>query len=101
VVNTNLDADFDPDLFEHVAIYDERRQWIEMRLRALEQHTARVDALDLDVDFERGEHIRTEISCKFTPAGLRHEYASAGLDLLGWYTDPDNLFALSLTGPSG
>jgi len=100
VINTNLDGDLEPERFEHVALYDEGAQWIEMRLQAREAHTARIEALDLDVPFELGEHIRTELSCKFTPDGLRHEYAQAGLELLGWYTDPEELFALSLTGPA-
>ena len=32
--------------------------------------------------------MRTEISCKFTRDSLEREYAAAGLELLGWYTDP-------------
>ena len=46
-----------------------------------------------------GEHIRTEISCKFTEGSLEREYAGAGLELLDVYTDPERLFALSLAGP--
>jgi L-histidine N-alpha-methyltransferase len=99
VINANLDGDLEPERFEHVALYDEQRQWIEMRLRAREPHTARIEGLDMEVPFEEGEHIRTEISCKFTPAGLRDEYERAGLEMHGWYTDPEELFALSLTGP--
>ena len=34
VLNRELDADFDPDAFEHVAFFDEANSWIEMRLRA-------------------------------------------------------------------
>jgi L-histidine Nalpha-methyltransferase len=100
VINSNLEADLDPDRFEHVAIYDDQHSRIEMRLRATESHTAQIDALDLEVDFEQGEEIRTEISCKFTRAGLAREYAEAGLELHGWYTDDEQLFALSLTGPA-
>ena len=48
---------------------------------------ARIDALDMDVEFERGEDIRTEISCKFTRAGLAREYAAAGPRAVAWYTD--------------
>ncbi len=33
-INRELDADFDPDAFEHVAFFDEAESWIEMRLRA-------------------------------------------------------------------
>ena len=34
VLNRELDADFDPEAFEHVAFFDEANSWIEMRLRA-------------------------------------------------------------------
>ncbi len=34
VINRELDADFDPEDFDHVALYDEQHEWIEMRLRA-------------------------------------------------------------------
>ena len=99
VINGNLDAGFDPERFEHVAVYDEQLQRIEMRLRAVEPHSVRIEELDMEVEFERDEQIRTEISCKFTRSRLAREYAQAGLDLLGWYSDPEGLFALSLTGP--
>jgi L-histidine N-alpha-methyltransferase len=101
VVNTNLDADLDPDRFEHRAVYDDRRQWIEMRLYARDSHEARIEALALDVPFDEGEHIQTEISCKFTEERLEREYARAGLELLDVYTDRERLFALSLAGPNG
>ena len=99
VINSNLDGDLDPERFEHRAVYDESRQWIEMRLCARRQHDAHIAALDLDVAFQAGEHIRTEISCKFTQERLELEYANARLELLDLYTDPEGLFALSLAGP--
>jgi L-histidine N-alpha-methyltransferase len=100
VINDNLDGSLDPDRFEHVAVYDELERRIEMRLRARDDHVARIDALDMVIEFERGEEIRTEISCKFTCAQLGQEYAAAGLELLRWYTDDESLFALSLAGPA-
>jgi L-histidine N-alpha-methyltransferase len=100
VINANLDGDLEPARFDHVAVYDDREEWIEMRLRAREGHTARIEALDLDVSFDAGEHIRTEISCKFTPARLLEELSGAKLELHGWFTDPERLFALSLAGPA-
>ena len=42
VVNRELDADFDLEQFEHVAFYDEQREWIEMRLRARRAQSVRV-----------------------------------------------------------
>lgn len=101
VINSNLDGDLAPERFEHRAIYDERREWIEMRLCASQEHAAYIGALDLEVAFQAGEHIRTEISCKFTQERLAREYAQAGLELLDVYTDHEGLFALSLAGPDG
>src|SRR5215216_4343032 len=96
VVNRELDADFDVEEFDHVAFFDREREWIEMRLRARRACHVRIDALDLDVEFARGEELRTEISAKFTPDRLKADYAAAGLGLAEWFTDGDGLFALSL-----
>jgi L-histidine N-alpha-methyltransferase len=99
VVNRELDADFDPDAFEHIARFDESEEWIEMRLRAPRPCTARLEALDLEVAFAEGEEIRTEISAKFRPEGVAAELAAAGLVLTEWWTDPAGDFALSLSRP--
>ena len=100
VVNRELGADFDPESFEHVAFYDRRHEWVEMRLRARQGCEVRIAALGLDVRFAPGEEIRTEISAKFTPERLEADFAAAGLDLAGWFTDPDRLFSLTLAQPS-
>jgi L-histidine N-alpha-methyltransferase len=100
VINANLDGDLDPDMFEHVAFYNEHARRIEMWLRAREDMSARIAALEMEVAFEAGEEMRTEISCKFTRESLTREYRDAGLELVAWYTDADGQFALSLTGPA-
>jgi L-histidine Nalpha-methyltransferase len=97
VLNRELRADFDPEDFDHVALFDEHNEWIEMRLRARREHTTLVRDLDLPVHFDAGEELRTEISAKFTPARLEGDLAAAGLELVRWLTDPDELFALSLS----
>ena len=99
VVNRDLDADFDPGGFDHVAFFDHRREWIEMRLRAREACAVRVAALDLEVEFEPGEELRTEISAKFTRERVAADYRAAGLRLRGWYADTQQLFAVSLASP--
>jgi uncharacterized SAM-dependent methyltransferase len=48
------------DSVEHVARFDRRRQWIEMRLRATEPQRVRVADLDLDIEFANREELRTE-----------------------------------------
>jgi L-histidine Nalpha-methyltransferase len=101
VLNRELDADFDLDDFDHVALFEPRHEWIEMRLRAKREHTTLVRALDLPVHFRAGEELRTEISAKFTYERLSGDLAAAGLQLARWLTDPQELFALSLSRPLG
>jgi L-histidine N-alpha-methyltransferase len=98
VINRELRADFDVDAFEHVAFYDHDREWIEMRLRAQRRMDVHVGALDLDIAFAAREEMRTEISAKFTPERLHGDLAAAGLQPVEVMTDPDDLFALSLSG---
>jgi L-histidine N-alpha-methyltransferase len=97
VLNRELQADFDPDDFEHVALFDRENEWIEMRLRARREHTTLVRDLDLSVHFDAGEELRTEISAKFTPVRLKSDLSAAGLELVRWLTDPEELFALTLS----
>jgi L-histidine Nalpha-methyltransferase len=100
VMNRELDANFDVDAFEHVALYDSDREWIEMRLRSIGAQTVHVDALELDVAFGDGEEMRTEVSAKFRRDGIERELRDAGLEMVAWWTDPDDDFALSLSQPS-
>ena len=52
VINSGLDADFDPEAFEHVAFFDEANSWIEMRLRANGAQRVRIDGR------RPGDHLR-------------------------------------------
>jgi L-histidine N-alpha-methyltransferase len=95
VINRELGGDFDPPSFEHVAFFDRRREWMEMRLRARRRMTVHIADLDLDVEFAPGEELRTEISAKFTRARLRSDLVAAGLRLDKWYMDAASRFALA------
>jgi L-histidine N-alpha-methyltransferase len=96
VINRELDADFSPEAFEHIAFFDRKNEWIEMRLRALRAQSVLIADLGLRVEFAAGEELRTEISAKFTRSRLEGDLRAAGLTLERWYTDPQQLFALSL-----
>jgi L-histidine N-alpha-methyltransferase len=100
VVNRELDADFDPDAFVHVARFDPQEEWIEMHLQAPHALSARLEALELEVHFAAGEQMRTEISAKFRRERVAAELEAAGLELAEWWTDPDGDFALSLSRPA-
>ena len=97
VINASLDADFTPERFDHVALWDEDEEWIEMRLRSRGAQHVVVDKLDLDVDFADGEELRTEISAKFRRERVESELAAAGFELVHWWTDRAGDFALSLS----
>ncbi len=99
VVNRELDADFEPEAFEHFAFYDREREWIEMRLRASRQMTVNVRALNLEIYFAPREEMRTEISTKFTPERLTEDLEASGLELAELLTDADRMFSLTLARP--
>ena len=96
VINEQLGADFDLENFEHVARYDDERQWIEMRLRAEQECLVEIPDLGLSVRFAAGEEMRTEISAKFTHDQMRADLAACGLAERSWFTDPGERFALVL-----
>ncbi|MEV5884264.1 L-histidine N(alpha)-methyltransferase [Streptomyces sp. NPDC052020] len=97
VINRELGADFDPAAFDHVALWDAEREWIEMRLRSRTAQTVKIPSLGLAVDFAAGEELRTEVSAKFREAGVRGELSGAGLEPVRWWTDGEGRFALSLS----
>jgi L-histidine N-alpha-methyltransferase len=99
VLNRELEAEFDPEDFDHVALFDTEQEWIEMRLRARRELRSRVRALNMTVHFDAGEELRTEISAKFTPQRVEQDLAAAGLEIVRWLTDPEERFALTLSRP--
>jgi probable methyltransferase len=96
VLNRELGANFDPDDFTHVAVWNPTDEWIEMRLEARRAVVVQIPELDLSVAFADGEQMRTEISSKFRRERVANELDTAGFELVAWWTDPDEDFALSL-----
>jgi L-histidine Nalpha-methyltransferase len=93
-INRELDADFDPDAFEHVAFFDRENEWIEMRLRARSEQAVSIPGAEIEIEIAEGEEIRTEISAKFTPERIAGELDAAGFEPERFYTD--GLFGLTL-----
>jgi L-histidine Nalpha-methyltransferase len=100
VLNRELSADFPVENFDHVAFYDQRHHWIEMRLRARRPCSVSIADLDLRVEFAAGEELRTEISAKFTHGQVAEDFAAADLALVQWLTDAQDRFAISLAAPA-
>lgn len=99
VANRLLDANFDPSAFEHSAIYDSQQQRIEMRLIATRTHTVRLGTSAVR-QFQRGEHIITEHSHKYSPAGFSQLLDEAGFTPRQVWTDPQHWFGIFLAEPS-
>jgi L-histidine N-alpha-methyltransferase len=98
VVNRELQADFDPSRFDHLAFYNRDAAQIEMHLRARDAHEVRLAALDWVVAFAAGETIHTESSRKFTRETAETMLTAGGFRLEEWYTSSDGAFALALAG---
>jgi L-histidine N-alpha-methyltransferase len=97
VLDRELKADFDPDAFEHVALWDAENEWIEMRLRSRTDQVVTVTELDLQVPFAAGEDLHTEVSAKFRRERVQQELATAALSMTRWWTDPAGDFGVSLS----
>lgn len=96
VLNRELGGEFDPELFVHRATFNREESRVEMWLDSTVEQEVPVAALDLEVPFEAGEGMRTEISTKFTRESIAGAFDEAGLSLLDLYTDDENLFGLAL-----
>lgn len=99
VVNREVDADFQPTAFNHVAFYNEAASRIEMHLVPDSTQHVRLLRLGLTIRLSPDESIWTESCYKFSRGSTQSMLAEAGLRLDGWHVDPDNYFALALAAP--
>ncbi len=95
-LNRELGADFALDAFEHRAVWNVAKCRMEMHLESQRQQTVRVEALDRDFEFRRGESIHTENSYKFSSEDVANMLLKSGFVLeQSWY-DPDDWFGVHL-----
>jgi L-histidine Nalpha-methyltransferase len=99
VLNEQLGGDFDPERFQHVALWNEDEQWIEMRLRADEDIEVSLAGVGITVRFDEGEDLLTEISAKFTPERIERELVDAGFVVEEMWGVDEGEFLLSLAHP--
>jgi L-histidine N-alpha-methyltransferase len=99
VLNEQLGGNFDPELFSHVALWNEDEQRIEMRLRANTASRVHLQAAGIEVAFEQGEDLLTEISCKFTPERVAAELDAAGFVVDDMWGADEGEFLLTLAHP--
>jgi L-histidine N-alpha-methyltransferase len=94
ILNRRLGADFDPAAFRSEIAWNTELERMEMGVRSLRHQRVSLPAIDLAVDFDEGETLRTEISTKFRREGIEEELNAAGLRLDGWWNDARGDFAL-------
>jgi L-histidine N-alpha-methyltransferase len=94
VLNSELDADFDPDSFDHLAFFNEEQQRVEMHLQARRDHSVRLDSIGVEASFRRGETIHTESSRKYTQSGIEKMARRAGMSIRNWHTDDRRWFSV-------
>ena len=95
-LNRLLAADFDPRDWQHVALYSEAQDRIEMHLQARRSVTVRWAGHGRY--FAVGERIHTESSYKWTPEGFDALLRAAGYRHIQHWCDPQQWFAVFLAG---
>lgn len=95
-INRELDADFKPDHFEHIALWNPACSRMEMHLESTRPQVVYLRQLGTRIHLNKGERIHTENSYKFT-----QPIVDAILDMAGFvreqtWTDENSWFAVHL-----
>jgi dimethylhistidine N-methyltransferase len=93
-IRRELDSDFEPSTFVHRALYNQTLSRIEMHLVSTKKQVVHVS--DRPFHFEKGESIHTENSYKYSTEGFTNLAQSAGFEVTGTFSDPEDLFSLYL-----
>ncbi|MGV2827367.1 L-histidine N(alpha)-methyltransferase [Myxosarcina sp. GI1(2024)] len=95
-LNARFQGYFNLDLFKHQAIYNNVEKQMEMYLISQKAHAVNLKALDLKIEFARGEKILTEISRKFDLEQMSAYLTQKNLQIIKNYTDSQQWFGLIL-----
>jgi dimethylhistidine N-methyltransferase len=95
-LNRELGANFDLEAFAHRAEWNGTDSRIEIHIVSRVPQRVRLAALDLEVEFARGESIHTENSYKYRPGQAEAMLAAAGFAPMQTWTDARGWFAVCL-----
>lgn len=95
-INRELNANFNLDNFEHVPVYNEQKQRMESYIESKKNQVVEIKDLDLEIEFERGEKIQTEISRKYTIEDIDELAEKTGFKKKKNYYNEKENFVLSL-----
>jgi len=95
-LNTELDADFDLDAFQHRALWNAGASRIEMHLVSRRHQRVRIPGAEIEVSFAEGETIWTESSYKYTPEAIVELGMGAGFARTEQWIEPSAHFSTTL-----
>ncbi|MCZ6804321.1 MAG: L-histidine N(alpha)-methyltransferase [Proteobacteria bacterium] len=96
VLNREMNANFNIDDFTHSATFNTDRERIEMRLVSNTDQEVQINDLNESIRFDRGDDILTEISQKYTHAGIEKMLNKANFSIVDHYEDDKAYFSLVL-----
>lgn len=91
-INRELGGNFDPDGFQHSAVYREEKGCVETHLVCERPQT--VELCGKSFPFEAGDRIHTENSHKYTVGEFQALARDGGFTPRRVWTDPDDLFSI-------
>ncbi|MFW5889962.1 MAG: L-histidine N(alpha)-methyltransferase [Marinilabiliaceae bacterium] len=94
VVNQYAGTNFDPELFDHYAFFNDIEARVEMHLVAREPMTISSSYFSSDVSIKKGETIHTENSHKFTHRHILEFSTITGLRIEEIFSDDNDWFSL-------
>lgn len=95
-INKQIETDFDPGSFEHLAFFNEEQHRIEMHLKAKKNIETVSPYFSNKILVKKGETIHTENSHKYTNKEIEKLAKTAGLNIQKIFTDQENWFSLVL-----
>lgn len=96
VLNNETKANFDIEQFSHQAVFNEDKSQIEMYLHSSSDQTIRFPSLDQELKLHEGEKILTEISRKYSLAGIESLLGRAELEIMDHFEPNNQYFSLIL-----
>jgi L-histidine Nalpha-methyltransferase len=95
-LNWRFQGNFQPNLFRHRCFYNATDHQIEIYIESLVRQAVSLQALNLQVQFESGESLLSEISRKFSLDRISQDLKAHQLDVVRTFTDSQAWFGLLL-----